>query len=64
MMDEWIDVNESAKITGYHPEHIRRLIREGKIQAKKFNIIWMVSKNSCLAYLDLHIKRDNNPSEL
>lgn len=49
--DEWMTVNEAAKITGYNEEHITRLIREGKIKAKKFSIVWQVSRASLLAYL-------------
>ena len=38
--EKWLTVNEAAELSGYHPEHIRRLIREGKIEAKKFSIVW------------------------
>jgi excisionase family DNA binding protein len=48
--DEWLTVNEAAELSGYHPEHIRRLIRQGEIAAKKFSIVWMVSRNSLLEY--------------
>jgi hypothetical protein len=49
--DEWLSVNDAARISGYHPEHIRRLVRQGAITAKKFSIVWMVSKNSLLVYM-------------
>ena len=49
--DQWLDVNEAAKLSGYHPEHIRRLVRQGAITAKKFSIVWMISRNSLLAYM-------------
>jgi excisionase family DNA binding protein len=48
--DEWLTVNDAAKLSGYHPEHIRRLIRQGAITAKKFSIVWMVSRESLLEY--------------
>lgn len=48
--DEWLTVNEAAKLSGYHPEHIRRLVREGAITAKKFSIVWMVNRDSLLVY--------------
>jgi len=48
---EWITVNEASKITGYNEEYITRLIREGKIKAKKFSIVWQVSRASLLSYL-------------
>ncbi len=49
---EWLTVNEVAKISGYHPEYIRELIRDNKITAKKFSIVWMVNRKSILAYLE------------
>ena len=50
--DEWITVQEAAKISGYNNEHITRLIREGKIKAKKFSIVWQVNRESLQTYLD------------
>jgi excisionase family DNA binding protein len=49
--DEWITVQEAAKISGYNEEHITRLIREGKINAKKFSIVWQVNRDSLKAYI-------------
>jgi excisionase family DNA binding protein len=49
--DEWLTVNEAAKLSGYDPEHIRRLIRDGEIKARKFSIVWVVNRDSLLNYL-------------
>jgi excisionase family DNA binding protein len=49
---EWLTVQEAAKLSGYHPEYIRRLIRDGEITAKKFSIVWMVKRKSLLSYLE------------
>ena len=51
MSDEWISVRDAAKLTGYNKEHITRLIREGKIEAKKFSIVWQISRDSLQAYI-------------
>ena len=51
METEWLTVNEAAKLSGYHPEYIRQLIRDGKVNAKKFSIVWMVDKESLLEYV-------------
>jgi excisionase family DNA binding protein len=48
---EWLTVNEAAKLSGYDPEHIRRLIREDEIKARKFSIVWMVNRESLLGYV-------------
>jgi excisionase family DNA binding protein len=49
--DEWISVSDAAKLSGYNKEHITRLIRDGKIKAKKFSIVWQVSRSSLEAYI-------------
>ena len=48
--EEWITVSEASKLTGYNEEYITRLIREGKIKAKKFSIVWQVNRSSLLEY--------------
>lgn len=48
---DWLSVNEAAELSGYHPEYIRRLIRDGEIEAKKFSIVWQVKRISLLAYI-------------
>lgn len=49
--NKWLTVNEAAKLSGYHPESIRELIRDEKIKARKFSIVWMVSRESLLGYV-------------
>ena len=57
--DDWITVKEASKISGYNEEHITRLIREGKIKAKKFSIVWQVSSASLLTYISRAEKLGN-----
>jgi hypothetical protein len=52
MEDEWITTRDAEAMTGYHPEHLRRLVREGKVTGQKFGILWQVSKKSLLKYLN------------
>jgi excisionase family DNA binding protein len=49
---EWLTVKEAAELSGYNADHLRELIREGKIQARKFSIVWMVNRDSLSAYLE------------
>ena len=49
--DEWLTVNEAAKLSGYHPETLRELMRDGKINARKISIVWLVDRESLLAYM-------------
>jgi excisionase family DNA binding protein len=51
MADEWLTVTVAAKLIGYHPDHIRRLIRAGKVKADKFATVWRVDRRSLLAYI-------------
>lgn len=50
--EEWLSIADAARLTNYNPESIRRLIRQGKIKAKKVVIVWLVEKQSLLDYVD------------
>ena len=50
MAEEWITTKEAVELTGYNPEHIRRLARRGKVKAKKWMRDWMIEKTSLLSY--------------
>jgi excisionase family DNA binding protein len=49
--EEWITTTEACEISGYHPDHLRRVIRAGGIEARKFGIVWQVKRVSLLEYL-------------
>ena len=46
----WISVPDAAHISGYHPEHLRKLLKAGKIHGRKFATIWQVDEASLRAY--------------
>ena len=48
---EWITVTKAAQLSGYNKEHITRLCRQGKIEAKKYSIVWQVNRDSLLEYI-------------
>lgn len=50
-MPEWITVPEAAELTGYHANHLRRLIRAGDIHAEKRGGHWWVDRKSVEDYL-------------
>jgi excisionase family DNA binding protein len=50
--DEWLTVREAAKLSGYDPEHVRRLVRDGKVTARKVSIVWLLDRKSLLVYLE------------
>ena len=49
--EDWLSVSEAAELSGYNPEHITRLIRQGRIDARKFSIVWMVNHESLMKYV-------------
>lgn len=51
MADDWITIDDAVNLSGYYPDTLRRLVREGKIKGKKFVTVWQVSKRSLLTYL-------------
>jgi len=52
MTNEWITTSKASQISGYHPERIRELLRERKIEGQKFGSIWQVNRISLIAYLE------------
>ena len=49
--EDWITTQEAAEFSGYHVNHLRRLIRAGEIQARKISFLWFVNRQSLLAYM-------------
>lgn len=48
---KWITTKEACILSGYHPDRIRELLREGKIEGQKFGPVWQVNRESLLLYL-------------
>ena len=51
-MPEWISVREAAEQSRYHPNYVRRLVRQGKIEAKKEGPMWWICRDSVRAYVE------------
>ena len=47
---DWLTVKEACELSGYHADHIRELLRDGRIDGRKWGTAWMVSKESLLQY--------------
>ena len=50
-MADWITTAEAVKLCGYHPDHLRVLIRSGKIKAQKWGRDWQVNRAGLLDYV-------------
>jgi excisionase family DNA binding protein len=46
-----ITVEEAARILGVVPDHVRLLIRRGRIEATRFSTVWLVDAGSVRKYL-------------
>jgi excisionase family DNA binding protein len=54
---EWLPVKDAARLVNYHPERVRELIREGKVDAYKFGSVWAVKRKSLLQYVNIAYKK-------
>jgi excisionase family DNA binding protein len=50
MPENWITIQEACQMTGYNAEYLRRLIRNGKVKARKVSIVWVVDQDSLQDY--------------
>ena len=57
--DEWLTIQQAAKLSGYHAEYLRIIVRAGKVTAHKFGPVWAISKKSLLDYLQTAEKSDD-----
>jgi len=53
---EMITVSEASELSGYTPQHIRLLIRQGLISARRAGGIWLIEASSLRSYLDSNPK--------
>jgi hypothetical protein len=52
MMTELISIKEAARLSGYDIQHLRRLMRQGKVKGEKVgDFLWMVDRRSLQDYL-------------
>lgn len=58
-MAEWITTRDATQLSGYHADHLRRLIRAGEVKARKFGIVWQVHKASLLTYIHKAAKSED-----
>lgn len=46
-----LSVTEAASITGFTPQHLRRLLRSGKVVGRMAGGVWLIEKSSLQEYL-------------
>jgi len=52
MEETWITTDEAIKLSGYNPIYLRTILREGRIEGRKFGRVWQVNKASLLKYIE------------
>jgi excisionase family DNA binding protein len=50
-LPHWITTQEAAELSGFHPEYVRWLARQGKIGAEKKGRDWWIGRAASQAYL-------------
>jgi excisionase family DNA binding protein len=50
-LPHWITTEEAVHISGYHPEYVRRLARQGKIGAVRKGRDWWIDRDALQEYL-------------
>lgn len=60
---EIISVSEAAELSGYTPQHIRLLIRQGLIAARRAGGIWLIEASSLRNYVDSNPKPGPKPDK-
>lgn len=48
---EFITANEAAQYLGYEVQHVRRLLRQGKLDGEKVGRDWIVRRESIARYV-------------
>ncbi len=47
----WITAEEAEELTGYNPDHLRRLARSGKVPARKLaGRVWLFARDALLEW--------------
>jgi len=59
MTDEHITLREASKYSGYHPDYISSLIREGTLEGRKVGRSWVTTYSAIQKYLKYRNKKEN-----
>jgi excisionase family DNA binding protein len=62
--DEFEDVHYAAERLKIHPESVKRLIRAGKLPARKFANKWFVRRDELEQFAGSYIPRPGNKKKL
>jgi excisionase family DNA binding protein len=49
-MEEWLTTYEAATVAEYDPDYLRKMVRAGKIKARKWGLSWQINSESLMAF--------------
>lgn len=49
-MEEWLTIYEAAKVAEYDADYLRKLVRAGKIKARKWGWAWQIDYESLMCF--------------
>jgi hypothetical protein len=53
-LDDVITLREAGQMSGYHPDYLSFLIRNGKLQGQKLGKTWVTSQSEVRRFLELN----------
>jgi excisionase family DNA binding protein len=62
--DDYVTVADAAERLGIHPESVRRLIRTGRLPAKKFSVSWLIERDVLEQFASGYDRRPGNRATL
>ena len=62
--DDYQTVQDAAERLNIHPESVRRLIRQGKLPARKFANTWLIEKGVLEQFASHYDPRPGNKATL
>jgi excisionase family DNA binding protein len=51
VVERHITINSAAAVTGYNPQYLRRLLRQGRLKGIKVGQQWLIDLDALEAYL-------------
>ena len=63
MAEEWITTAEAAEILKVSQRHVRELIRQGKLRAKRDGKNWLVHQSLSAEYAEVDVSPTGIPTE-
>ena len=62
--EDYVTVADAAERLGIHPESVRRLIRAGRLPAKKFSVSWLIERDVLEQFASGYDRRPGNRATL